>query len=140
MKISVRRLRADDHDDLERLQIECLGKELVMDPEHGAWWIAWDGDHPVGYCALVPSVRYPHSGYMARAGVTASHRGNGIQKKLIRARVNFAPKLGFVMLYSDTVYGNIPSANNLISEGFRLYKPDKPYSVGHSLYFFKKVL
>ena len=51
------------------------------------------------------------------------HCGHGLQRRLIRIRVQKARKIGKRRVISYTM-GNARSGNNLIACGFRLYNPE----------------
>lgn len=120
---------------LEILQLECLPYDKPAQTSKGYWWIAYsDSGVPIGFAALYPSLRWADAGYMARSGVLPSHRGKGLQKALIKARIRKARKLGYKWLLSDT-RDNPASSNSLIACGFRLYQPSKPWAFKNSLYF-----
>lgn len=110
---------------------EWLGQRV---PNRGDWWIALNGKEPAGYAGMIPSVRVANAGYLCRAGVLPKFRGHGLQKKLIRLRVAHAKRLGWSVVFSDTIE-NPASGNSLIACGFRLYYPDKPYGSDGALYW-----
>lgn len=91
-----------------------------------SWWMAFhlvDGrEDPVGCASMCHSGLEEGAFYMARAYVDPDHRGQGLQKKLILARVARARELKGTHVSSDT-YDNPPSTNNLIACGFRAYRP-----------------
>ena len=72
--------------------------------------------------------------YMCRAGVVKAHRGQGLQKRLIRQRVKLSKALGMNWVVTDTNY-NTPSANNLIATGFTLFEPRDPWGFETALYW-----
>jgi len=120
---------------LARLQKQCLPYDTPSDTTSGYWWLIYpQGDVPVGFAGLVPSLRWGDCGYLCRAGVLPSHRGQGLQKKLIQARVKQARKLGWSWLVTDT-YNNPASANSLISTGFKMFGPSKPWGATGTLYW-----
>lgn len=116
------------------LQVVCLPSDAPYDISRGYWWIAYDEDTPCAFAGLVASSRWCDTGYLCRAGVLPTHRGNGIQKKLIRARVRKARKLGWNWLITDT-YHNPASANSLIAEGFKMFEPTIPWGAKGTLYW-----
>jgi GNAT superfamily N-acetyltransferase len=63
-----------------------------------------------------------------------SHRGQGVQKRLIRARIRQARALGWNWLITDT-YLNPASANSLIATGFKMYEPSQPWGAKQTLYW-----
>lgn len=132
--VKVNPARPDVAHELMRLQALCLPGDVPANVDEGWWWIAYDGDEAVGFAAMVPSAKWLRVGYLNRAGVAPSHRGRGLQKRLIRVRVAHARRLGYDWLVTDTT-DNLPSANSLIAAGFRLFKPSEPWAWRHSLYW-----
>jgi GNAT superfamily N-acetyltransferase len=134
------------NDDVAEI-IRALNAETAEFPEltdneldgfHCYWWLAYLGKEPVGFAGMVPSQKYKNVGYLKRAGVTAGHRGNGIQLRLFKVREKKARKIGWTHLVSEctnTVY----SANNFIRAGFKLFEPAEPWAFSTSLYW-RKVL
>jgi GNAT superfamily N-acetyltransferase len=120
------------------LQLSTLGGDEPFDVAEGHWWIAHDGPMPVGFAGVVRSYQWGDTGYMCRSGVLRSHRGKGLQKRLIRVREAKARRLGWNWLISDT-YKNPPSANSLISCGFKTFIPSRPWSFDGAIYWRKRL-
>jgi len=123
---------------LTHLQKKCLPHDEPYDISKGWWWIAYDENKPVAFAGLVRSSSWSDCGYLCRAGVLASHRGKGLQKKLIRIRTKKAKKLGYKWLISDT-RDNHPSANSLASLGFKMFTPTNPWGYNDTLYWRKRL-
>jgi len=100
------------------------------------WWIVASDDGPVGFGGMVPSRQFSDVGYLVRAGVLPAHRGRGLQKRLIRARLAAARRAGYAAVVTDT-YKNPTSANSLISCGFRAYEPARPWAWADSCYWIR---
>ncbi len=71
--------------------VEVLG---VFNVKRGTkLWLAWDGEQPVGYATVNPfkeeGLAY---GFLAGCAVLPLSRGQGVQKRLIRARDNWCKK------------------------------------------------
>jgi GNAT superfamily N-acetyltransferase len=122
---------------LHWLQLEALPGDIPIETEEGHWWIAYDDSNPIGFCSIKQSSRWSDTAYLCRAGVLRAHRGKGIQKKLIRTRVNYARREGFTWLITDTFY-NPASANSLIACGFKMFNPTNPWSFKDACYWRKK--
>jgi GNAT superfamily N-acetyltransferase len=118
------------------LQLSILDGDVPMEPSSGYWWVAYDGALPVGFAAVSQSVRWSDTGYLCRAGVIRSHRGKGLQKRLIRVRERKARQVGWKWLITDT-YSNPASSNSLISCGYRIFKPSQPWSFDSAIYWRK---
>jgi GNAT superfamily N-acetyltransferase len=124
---------------LVHLQKLCLPSDAIYDVSRGHWWVAYtENDKPIGFAGLVRSNAWVDCGYLCRAGVVPSHRGKGLQKRLIKVREAQAKRLNWNWLITDT-YLNPASSNSLISCGFRLYEPSEPWSFPHALYFRKNI-
>jgi len=124
---------------LNSLQKTCLPYDKLYDTRSGYWWTAVDGSGiPCGFAGLVASVRWCDTGYLCRAGVVPTHRGQGLQKKLIAVRIRKAKALGWNWLITDT-HDNPASANNLIACGFKMFEPSVPWGARGTLYWRKKL-
>jgi len=104
------------------------------------WWIAYQDGNPVAFAALrvLPPGDDTSPCYLSRAGVLPNARGQGLQKKLIRARVQYAKKRGAPIVITDTA-DNPHSANSLIAEGFRMYNPSQRWALPNSNYWYKNL-
>ena len=88
------------------------------------WWVALCGPRIVGYASGYTWEREGERAFvMTRCGVEPEHRGHGLQHRLIRARIAHARRIGAQAVWTYTHATVIKSANNLIAEGFRLWKP-----------------
>jgi len=141
MKVLIRKVdnsRAEIRKTLTRLHRETFPYDDMYDFEQGYWWVAYCGITPVGFAGIVPSARWRKTGYMCRAGVCKMFRGKGLQKRLIKARILQAKRLKWTHIITDTT-NNIPSANSLISCGFKLYDPLYPWACADSIYWIYKI-
>ena len=127
----------EEEEEIQELHRMCFGIRL-KDFGHGFWWLAYLDDVPVGFAGLHASVQWERTGYLARAGVHPDARGRGLQRRLIRARIAKARRLGWHWLITDTV-ANPTSSNNLIACGFRAYEPSKPWASKAAAYWRLKI-
>jgi GNAT superfamily N-acetyltransferase len=139
------KIRLIDHKELKwrlvlkSLQKECLPGDTVYAPTNGYWHLAFGPDMvPVGFSGLVPSQRWCDCMYLCRAGVLPAHRGQGLQKRLIRARVQVAKEQGMNWLVTDT-NDNPASGNSLIACGFKLFEPTVPWAAKGAIYWRMKL-
>jgi GNAT superfamily N-acetyltransferase len=103
--------------------------------DQGWWWIAFDeSGEPVGFAGMRPATTAQNSVYFSRCGVLSGHRGQGLQKRLLRARAAYARSLGMSAVITTT-FENPPSANNLIRAGFRQYQPEAPWGQPGTCYW-----
>lgn len=133
---------AEDISDLDKV-VFCDGSPNLS-PEDvasggGWWWLVYLNSDPVAYGGLRPG-RSPGYAYLCRAGVMRDHRGNRLQPRLLRVREKRARAEGFTHLVTDTASFNVNSSNNLIKAGYRLYRPDAPWSFETSLYWRKPLV
>jgi GNAT superfamily N-acetyltransferase len=140
MKFTIKRVDPDKYElAIRRLQKQCLPADEPLDCSTGYWWLAWGEDGRLaGFCSLHASQQWGLTGYLSRAGVVLHYQGYGLQKRLIRARERLAKRLGWIWLITDTTH-NPASANNLISCGFKMYSPTRPYMTEGAVYWRKRV-
>ncbi len=82
-------------------------------------------DLPIAYATSLDNEEGGWS-YLNSCGVLAIARGHGLQKRLIRARVQHANRLGLTPI-TYTLASNSYSVNNLVDCGFRAYNPSYPW-------------
>jgi GNAT superfamily N-acetyltransferase len=124
---------------IKGLHRQCLPMDEYPDFSIGHWWLVYDRlKAPIAFAGLTPSNRWANCGYLCRSGVLSFYRGQGLQKRLIRARVIKGRQLGYEYVFSD-VNDNAPSANNLVDCGFRFYDPNSPYGDDKTLYLRMKL-
>lgn len=132
----------DPTDEDVRDQLNRLDKELFpndyLSSKNGFWWIVYCGKKPVAFAGLRKSSQWDEAGYLCRVGVTHDHRGNGLQKRLIRTRERKARSIGWAYLLTDTLE-NPASANSLISCGYKMYEPTNPWASDGACYWRKKL-
>jgi GNAT superfamily N-acetyltransferase len=124
---------------IERIHKTCFPDDDVLSPLTGGyWWIVKYGPEIIGFCAMRQSSRWIDTGYLCRSAVIRTHRGKGLQKRMIRVREQFARKLGLVFMITDT-NDNPTSANNLIDAGYIMYRPTWPYGIETTCYWKKRL-
>lgn len=112
----------------------CFPLDDRVDPESAWWWIAVDaGGHACAYAGMTHL--YSDRVFMSRCGVLPAHRGRGLQRRLLQARESYARRAGFTRALTYTLVASVPSSNNLIRAGYRLYVPEQPIENG--LHWFK---
>lgn len=124
-----------------QLHLECFRRNELHDEmlDRGFWWMAFDESRePIGFAGMHPSVRWSDAVYLCRSGVTFAARGQGLQKRLIAARLVSARHYGFRHVITDT-RRNPASANSLIACGFRMYQPAAPWSFRDACYWKKEL-
>jgi GNAT superfamily N-acetyltransferase len=141
VSIRIRKVDGRKHDRLLcDLHDEIFGDTAPqIDTSYGHHWIAYDYDQPVALAQLVPSTLGDDIGYLKRAGVMPSHRGQGLQLKLLKVREREAKRLGWKRLVTDTALRNIHSSNNLIRAGFTLFEPPIRWGFATGLYWTKDI-
>lgn len=130
-----------DQNLLTGAQCDLLPADAPCDPLAGHWFIGYDtaaNDHMVAFACLKVTAHEGY-GYLARAGVYKSNRGEGLQVRMIRLRERLARKLGLKIMVCDTHKHNVHSSNSLIRCGYRLYTPAEPWGLEDSLYWIKKL-
>jgi N-acetylglutamate synthase-like GNAT family acetyltransferase len=120
------------------LQNICLPYDTPVDTNFGCWWIANEAGRDTGFAGLTRTVSWTDCGYLCRAGVVPTARGQGLQKEFIRVRIRQAKAFGWKWLVTDTT-DNPASANSLIATGFKMFEPSKPWGFKHTLYWRRKL-
>lgn len=105
--------------------------------ENREWWVFLDRKGKIGaYCGSIYSQGIC---IFIRAWVKKSHRGKGMQKRLINTRVKAAKEKDCYIAITYTTKDNYPSVNNLIAKGFKFYFPEYAYGGKEMLYWSKKI-
>jgi len=100
------------------------------------WWFVYCAGERVGYAGLkIMSGINKGIAFLSRCGILPEHRGNGLQRKLIRVRLAAAKKALCDYVITYTLRTNLNSANNLIAYGFRMYIPEEEWGSPDSLYY-----
>lgn len=81
------------------------------------WWVVFSGREAVGYAAV--RVRKGRMSEFTRCGVLPEHRGKGIQRLLIKARLTWCKRRGIKKVRTYAAPENQHSNANLIAAGFR---------------------
>jgi GNAT superfamily N-acetyltransferase len=139
----IREIDGDDEDVAETLadlhRLTFFDGAPLPDFAFGHWWIAYSNALPVGFAGIVPSTHADNAGYFSRVGVLERHQGRRLQLRLMRALELRARRNGWRAVVSDTT-DNLPSANNFIRAGYRLFKPRVPWAWPNTLYWRKFIV
>lgn len=134
-------LGRDLREDLWLMHNQLIGTDLTTNSHLYYWWLGLgkSGDYAC-FAGLYPKFDgTPTTAFLGPAAVAEKYRGQGLQRRLIRARVTMARKLGIKRLVTYVVRSNEVSANNLIRCGFSLYLPKTLWG-GETSYYFEKGL
>jgi len=116
----------------------CFDVDSLPRDPNVFWWLITCGGEPAGFGGYQQSHQFSNAIYLCRSGVLKGYRGNNLQKKLIRVRINHAKKLGYEWAVTDT-RDNPASVNSLISCGFKNYEPINPWAFSNSMYWRKEL-
>jgi GNAT superfamily N-acetyltransferase len=111
--------------------------ELETEFCHFCWVLYYNGK-PVGFatsCLRDNGKRV----FLSRAGVLPQHSGRGLQKRLIKARLAHAKKIGIKRCTTYVKMENIASQKNLLRCGFMPYWPRKKF-ICNTFVYFEKIL
>lgn len=120
------------------LQTLCLPSDELVDPATGWAWLVTHSGEPVAFATMHQAATEPASVYLSRCGVLSGHRGHGLQRRLLKARLDRARLEGFAHAITTT-YANPHSANNLIRCGFLQYVPKSPWGVQGTDYWRRRL-
>lgn len=123
---------------IREMQLVCIPNAPRYPFEDAYWWIAEEDGQCVAFAGYAPSQQWANTIYLCRAGVIPVARGQGLQKKLIRARLQHAKRHGAEWAVTDT-RRNPASANSLIACGFRMYTPQHPWGFTDACYWRKSL-
>lgn len=134
-RIDISRLRPDRFDIIRALDRAIFPNDSPVDVGRSEWWVAWDRGEPVAFAGAYTLMHERNIVMLSRCGVLPSHRGRGLQIRLIRARLRWARGCTTVITYTDPT--NVVSSNNLIRSGFLLYQPQWAY-VGQEFLYWRR--
>lgn len=127
----------DEADTLTSLHHRTFGPDEPQgDYGDGFWWIAYFGGDPIAFAGVCESIVDYDVGYFSRVGVLRQHRGNALQRRLMRALEAKARRQGWTRIVTDT-HDRPFSANNIMDAGYRLYTPPHPWGYPNTLYWIK---
>jgi len=130
--------RAETELALKWLQTQTFPSDPSLDPHKGYWWLAQEEGVPAGFAAMLKVPSWENTMYMARCGVLKKYRGQGLQKKFLAKREEYAKKLGCERVITTT-YDNPISANHLIDRGFKTYLPQSRWCAVDTIYWLKEL-
>jgi len=88
------------------------------------WLVRDSAGEPVGYCSVRPAMYSPKEhAFLSRVGILPTHRGLGLQRRMIRVRLAWARRRGFTHAVTYAHVTNTASLRNLIREGFLPFLP-----------------
>lgn len=131
-RVNLARIRA-----MDRL---CFPYDVPYRTQGAEWWIALDDEgNPVGYAGIKWLTR-EGLWFLCRIGVLPSARGQGLAHRLTKVRIAHARRTApDTQVITYCTRDNLPSANNLIRNGFRLYQPELEYGGEGDLYWSRHV-
>ena len=106
----------------------------------GFYWLVYFNKRPVGFCGMhiCASTNEWDTVFFSRAGVIKTHRGKGIGQRLLKVRLKAAKELEMRNVITYTI-DNVPSSNNLIKAGFKLFDPHYPFGGEGALHWIKEL-
>ena len=124
-------------DTLVWLHRHCFPADPMPEWADGSWWITWEDGRPVAFVGVEPVKSWPKTIYISRVGTVVSHRGKGLQRRLMNKVVKAAEGL-YERVISST-YENPASANNFIRCGFVTYLPQVAWGAPGTIYWIKEL-
>lgn len=134
--------RTFDEELVRRLHKETFPADDFYESEKNIYWVAIakyssKPDEPVGFAIMTEIDK--SIVFLSRAGVVWKARGKGLQKRLIRVRVNHAKKMGYKKAITYTAITNISSFVNLLKCKFKPYLPEYSYAGKFVNYLIKEL-
>ena len=135
----IRRATPDDIEAIEAADRVCFpfDKPYMFAWDKNASWVAHDKEELVGYLSAHPL----RNGiwFFSRVGFMPSHRGQGLQRKLMTVMERHGRREGWREVVTYTVGRNGYSTANILEAGYRTYEPRKSY-VGFQVVHLRKKL
>lgn len=135
----IRRATVDDIEAIEAADRVCFpfDKPYLFAWEKNAFWVAHDKDELVGYLSAHPLKH--NVWFFSRVGVMPSHRGQGLQRKLMACMEKHGRREGWREIVTYTVGRNGFSTANILACGYRTYEPRKSYVGWECVHLRKKL-
>ena len=126
--------RTDDYNLVRALHTICMpGDDYDLD---GQLWVAHDDTGtPVAFCAARKLAGEPGV-FFNRSGVLPCANRQGLQRRMIHARLRWAKEIGAEYVITYTLHTNYASIVNLLKCGFKFDTPAWRWA-GNSHYFVK---
>lgn len=117
---------------------EIFPSDEIDVAENDQLWIVWNEEKsPVGFCSLRPLEE--GIAYLNWAGLLDEAKGQGLHKRMIRARESWAKKNNYKQIITYTTVSNIQSARNLLKTKYELFLPEYAWAGENYLYFQKDI-
>jgi GNAT superfamily N-acetyltransferase len=135
MKFKVR--MTTDMDLIRSINDEIFTEDKLELDEKTVAWVAWTEDEkPAAFCT---ARKLTHGIlYMDRGGVYSKYRKQGIHRKLIKVRENFAKKNGYSKVITYVMKDNFASLFTLVRCDYRMYTPEYLYAGSNVIYLIKE--
>jgi GNAT superfamily N-acetyltransferase len=119
-----RAVSAEDAALIAQMDVVCFPIDTPAVFAGARWFIGWERDRPVAYCAwkTVEQDGVP-VGFHYRGGVLPDWRGHGLQREMLRLREAGMREQGLAKAATYTDADGAASMRNLIAEGYRPYAP-----------------
>jgi len=134
--MSYRLSRTNDIETVKALHTLCMpGDDFDL---AGQLWVCHDETHtPVAFCAARKLTTEPGV-FFNRAGVLPCANGQGLQRRMIHARLRWCKEIGAKYAITYTLYNNHASIVNLLKCGFKFEAPAWKWG-GAAHYFVKDI-
>ena len=123
----IRRAGPDDIEAIEAMDRVCFpfDRPYMFSWDKNVSWIVEEGGEYVAYLSAHPL----RNGvwFFSRVGVMPSHRGQGLQRKLMTAMERHGRREGWREIVTYCVGRNGHSIANILEAGYRTYEPRKSY-------------
>jgi len=106
------------------------------------YWVLWDDEgEPAGFCTVRPLLRtsfepnWESTVILNQAGILPHARGRGLQRRMVRQRLQWARANEFTRAVSYVDLDRIASQRNLVRSGFLPYRPEYLWAGDDVVYF-----
>lgn len=130
--------RTTDVNKIKKLHSRILSGDYFYYHSGNAYWVLLANDFPVGFC-IGTDIGHKLL-YLSRSGIFTTHRGKGLQKKMIQVREKWGRRNNLESSITYCLLNNPASINSLISSGYRVFEPDYAWAGRTGVVYLKKSL
>ncbi len=135
MRITVR--KTTNYQVVTDLNRQVFGEGMDLPFANHECWLAYDRGTPIAYASYQRVEG--NAVFLSRVGVLSDYRGQGLQKRLIKARCRDAKSKGVRWAITYTSLVNAASFGSLQSCGFKMYLPEFRWAGTEFIYWRKQL-
>lgn len=136
MMIKIHKVGAAEENIVREIDALCLPDTYFEGMDKGNHhWLAEVFGIPVAFASIRETRTDKCCVFLSRSGVLPEARGQGLQKRLIQVRLNWAIRRGYKEVVSYVGHANSASIISLLKSGLVIYEPEYKWAGSGFLYF-----